>query len=216
MNGLLELVADAYQRNIGNPARQLVGNGVRGLLGLDPADYADSFGMEAYRNAQALSNAPTPLAFAALPAAMVKGAKAAKAVESTIDSVGKLPTEREFYRQYAQHIDLRGRQSGDSLKNRESITQEGFRRQFGANALPPSLGGQPTDLIGKRFAPQVGDVVYLAPKDAWKDRQGRGMQVQSGWTPKPWEAVVIGEDDVGKPMYELFAREWKRHNGLLD
>ena len=80
--GLLDIISDAYMRNVGNPSRQLVGNGLRGLLGLDPADYADTLGMEAYRNAQALGNAPTPLAFAALPAAVVKGAKAAKAVKA--------------------------------------------------------------------------------------------------------------------------------------
>ena len=82
MNSLLDLISESYQRNVGRPFAQLAGNGVRGLLGLDPADYADSLGMEAYRNAQALSNAPTPLAFAALPAAVVKGAKAAKAVKA--------------------------------------------------------------------------------------------------------------------------------------
>lgn len=57
-NGLLSILADAYQRNIGQPFAQIAGNGVRGLLGLDPADYADGLGMEAYRNAQALSNTP--------------------------------------------------------------------------------------------------------------------------------------------------------------
>lgn len=76
-NSLMGAVADAYMRNIGRPTAQVVGNSMRALLGLDPADYADSLGMEAYRNAQAMSNAPTPLAFAALPAAVVKGAKAA-------------------------------------------------------------------------------------------------------------------------------------------
>lgn len=82
MAGLLDTIAELYMRNVGNPARQLVGGGVRGLLGFDPPEYADSLGMEAYRNAQALSMAPTPLAFAALPAAVVKGAKAAKAVKA--------------------------------------------------------------------------------------------------------------------------------------
>lgn len=79
MAGLLDTIAEAYMRNVGNPARQLVGGGVRGLLGLDAPEYADGLGMEAYRNAAALGNAPTPLALAALPAAVVKGAKAAKA-----------------------------------------------------------------------------------------------------------------------------------------
>lgn len=58
MAGLLDVLTDAYMRNVGNPARQLVGGGVRGLLGLDAPEYADSLGMEAYRNAAAMGNAP--------------------------------------------------------------------------------------------------------------------------------------------------------------
>jgi hypothetical protein len=50
--------SDAYMQYVGNPARQLVGGGVRGYLGLDAPEYADASGMEAYRNAAALSNAP--------------------------------------------------------------------------------------------------------------------------------------------------------------
>jgi hypothetical protein len=58
MAGLLDTIAEAYMRNVGNPARQLVGGGVRGLLGLDAPEYADGLGMDAYRNAAALGNAP--------------------------------------------------------------------------------------------------------------------------------------------------------------
>lgn len=47
-NSLMGAVADAYMRNIGRPTAQVVGNSMRALLGLDPADYADSLGMEAY------------------------------------------------------------------------------------------------------------------------------------------------------------------------
>lgn len=57
-NGLLDTIAETYMRNVGNPARQLLGGGVRGLLGFDPPEYADSLGMEAYRNAAAMGNAP--------------------------------------------------------------------------------------------------------------------------------------------------------------
>ena len=84
-NSLMGAVADAYMRNIGRPTAQVVGNSMRALLGLDPADYADSLGMEAYRNAQAMSNAPTPLAFAALPAAVVRGGKAVVAAEKAAE-----------------------------------------------------------------------------------------------------------------------------------
>lgn len=58
MAGLLDTIAEAYMRNVGNPARQLVGGGVRGLLSFDPPEYADRLGMEAYRNAAAMGNAP--------------------------------------------------------------------------------------------------------------------------------------------------------------
>lgn len=94
-NGLLSIIADAYQRNIGQPFAQIAGNGVRGLLGLDPGDYADSLGMEAYRNAQALSNTPTPLALAAMPAAVVKGAKAVKAAKDAAPRAEALETARK-------------------------------------------------------------------------------------------------------------------------
>lgn len=94
-NGLLSIIADAYQRNIGQPFAQVAGNGLRGLLGLDPADYADGLGMEAYRNAQALSNTPTPLALAAVPAALVKGVKGAKAVKDAAPRAEALETARK-------------------------------------------------------------------------------------------------------------------------
>ena len=51
-------VADAYMEYVGNPARQLVGGGVRGYFGLDAPEYADALGMDAYRNAAAFSNVP--------------------------------------------------------------------------------------------------------------------------------------------------------------
>ena len=67
-----------------NISNRLVGGGVRGaitraLIGLDPPEDATAAEMEAYRNAQVISMAPTPLALAAAPAALAKGAKGAKA-----------------------------------------------------------------------------------------------------------------------------------------
>lgn len=54
----LNALAEAYQRYIGRPFAQLAGGGVRGYFGLDAPAYADQLGMEAYRNAQAIGNAP--------------------------------------------------------------------------------------------------------------------------------------------------------------
>lgn len=135
MAGLLDTIAEAYMRNVGNPARQLVGGGVRGLLGLDAPEYADGLGMEAYRNAAALGNAPTPLALAALPAAVVKGAKAAKAApraealetarQNAVKMLG-LP-ENNTAMERARALGFRSEQFHETTAPRlEQISQQGF------------------------------------------------------------------------------------------
>lgn len=80
----LRRARQAYMTNVGEPTAQLVGGGVRGYLGLDAPDYADSRGMEAYRNAQALGNAPGVGA----PAGAFK--TAAKVVPETAMFIGAL------------------------------------------------------------------------------------------------------------------------------
>lgn len=119
--------------------------------------------------------------------------------------------EKRFSREYAQHIDIRGRRSGLALANRQAILRDGFRKGFNVNALPPSRGLPYTTIIEAGFAPLLGDVVYLAPRGAWRSRPN-GMEVQDGWRPQPWEAVVIGQEDVGRPMYEVMVRAWNRHH----
>lgn len=54
----LRRVKQAYMTNVGEPTAQVIGGGVRGYLGLDPPAYATGLGLEAYRNAAALSNTP--------------------------------------------------------------------------------------------------------------------------------------------------------------
>ena len=120
-------------------------------------------------------------------------------------------SEFQFFRQYAQHIDIRGARDGSAEANRESILKNGFKKGVNVNALPPSRGGPPTNIVEKAYAPKAGNIVYLAPKDAWKVRRN-GIEIQSGWTPKPWEVIAIGEDDVGKSMYDLYVREWRKYN----
>lgn len=55
---IIEALRRRYMESVGNPARQLIGGGVRGYLGLDQPEYADQLGREAYANAQALGNTP--------------------------------------------------------------------------------------------------------------------------------------------------------------
>jgi hypothetical protein len=49
---------------------------------------------------------------------------------------GRPLTEKQFYIQYAQHVDLRGR-DGTSSATKEAILRNGFKKGFNVNALPP-------------------------------------------------------------------------------
>jgi hypothetical protein len=75
-------LSDAYMRNVGNPARQMVGGGVRGYFGLDAPEYADAMGMDAYRNAAAFSNVPGIGAPAGAVKAMAAAPLVAKALRA--------------------------------------------------------------------------------------------------------------------------------------
>jgi len=75
-------LSDSYMRNVGNPARQLVGGGVRGYFGLDAPEYADALGMDAYRNAAAFSNVPGVGAPAGAVKAMAAAPLLAKALRA--------------------------------------------------------------------------------------------------------------------------------------
>ena len=125
------------------------------------------------------------------------------ALGGTVKSITKPLSESQFYRQYAQHIDIRGKHSGNAKETAEKVAKEGFKSGVGVNALPPSKGGKPLTIIDEKFAPKVGDYVYLAPKNAWKNTPS-GMKIQSGWKPGPGELLVIKEGDVGKSTYQLY------------
>lgn len=78
---IIQALRRKYMENIGNPAAQLIGGGVRGYLGLDAPAYADGLGMEAYRNAAAIGNTPV----VGMPSMAVRaGARAAPAVAESL------------------------------------------------------------------------------------------------------------------------------------
>jgi hypothetical protein len=108
--------------------------------------------------------------------------------------------ENQFYNQYAQHIDLRGR-GGKSDENMRSILQEGFKQSSNVNAMPVHPPGVPLNAITKKLAPKQGDVVYLVPREAYINGPN-GLKIKEGWTPKPYEAIKI--TDTQKPMYEYY------------
>lgn len=118
-------------------------------------------------------------------------------------------TEKQFYRQYVQHIDLRGRESGNADETAAKILEEGFRKGANVNAVPPWRGGEPKDIGDEKFMTRAGDVVYLAPKEAWKDAPN-GPEIQDGWKPKPWEVIKI--TDPKKSMYENYKEAFEKHN----
>lgn len=119
------------------------------------------------------------------------------AVFEPSSSYGPL-SEKQFYAKYAQHIDIRGRQSGTAQQNIEAIKRDGFRSSF-LNVYSAWGGGQPMSITDKAFMPQQGDVVYLVPKD-----QIKGHKIKSGWKPADNEVVTVEYD--GQPLYELYQK----------
>lgn len=121
------LLDDMKERVRTRGATPLVGGGLlgsftRGLLGLDPSEEDGKFSqdmmLKAYQTGQALSNTPTPLALAVAPAALVKGAKSAKATGGLLDVPAQAKT--------VEQINYPGRQGFDPrydprVKERERL-----------------------------------------------------------------------------------------------
>ena len=113
--------------------------------------------------------------------------------DSNVPTAAKPLSEKQFFSQYAQHIDLRGRANGSARATRSAILRDGFKKGMNVNAIPPYRGGVPRNLGDSKFSPRKGDVVYLAPKGAWKDGPN-GMEIQDGWMPRPFEAIEVAQD----------------------
>jgi hypothetical protein len=128
---------------------------------------------------------------------------------------GGLPkplTKKQFEKQFAQHIDIRGRKNKSQEENMRAILEEGFRRGFGPNAVPPYAGGAPLNIMSERFQPQSGDVVYLAPQSAWQ-KTPNGMQIVEGWKPEPQNIVRV--QDPNQSMYEAYIANLNKPEGVL-
>jgi hypothetical protein len=111
-------------------------------------------------------------------------------------------TEKQFYRQYYVHIDIRGR-AGTAAANREQILRDGFKSQY-VNVLPaqaPFPPGYKPNVMEARYAPQKGDVIYLVPRAALV-RGRNGSKVKPGWKPRPYETFTF--DDPSKALYAYY------------
>jgi hypothetical protein len=109
-------------------------------------------------------------------------------------------TEKQFYSQYAQHVDLRNRGKATAQEVRDKIMSEGFQSSY-PNAMPASRGGKPLSVLEAKYAPQAGDTVYLAPKGQWQQHPN-GLAIAQGWKPAAHEVVTI--DDPAKSMYQYY------------
>ena len=102
-------------------------------------------------------------------------------------------TEKQFYNQYSQHVDLRGRAGGNAADIQRQIMEEGFKRGGNVNTLPPYRGGEPRNIVDMKMAPKAGDTVYLVPNSASRE-MGNGRVINEGWKPAPHEVLQIGQD----------------------
>jgi hypothetical protein len=130
----------------------------------------------------------------------IKGA--AKTSEMAVTPKAEKPlTEKQFERNYLQHIDLRnrGKKAGEVA---EKIKTEGFRPGAGMNLMNVWRGGEPRDIMQSRFLPRKDDVVYLVPKSAQVKMSGYGEKIAEGWKPAPHEVHTIAE--TGQDMYQAY------------
>ena len=126
---------------------RLFGGGVKGaalraLLGADPAEDSTGTEMDVYRNVQAMSMAPTPLALAAAPAAILKGKKAAKAIPPKLpraEPKTKAEIEAIAERIAPQVLGKYVRKSEESAVTAAGKTKKQFERE---KELPVVLTGE--------------------------------------------------------------------------
>jgi hypothetical protein len=120
---------------------------------------------------------------------VIKEAKKYKNAKDFVKSYGL--SKAKFYSKYYQHIDLRGRQSGNAVKNIENINKKGFERlsaSFG-NTFPVGRGGF-EGTMADRYLAKKNDVVYLVPKV----NIDKNANIKNGWKPKPYEIIIAKED----------------------
>ena len=102
--------------------------------------------------------------------------------------------ERQFYNNYSQHLDLRNRANPEAAAvAQRQIVEEGFRGGANVNTLPPYRGGEPHNVVDRKFAPRTGDTVYLVPNSVARET-GSGQAIAPGWKPAPHEVLQIERD----------------------
>lgn len=125
----------------------------------------------------------------------------------SMDKKPKPLTEKQFYAEYSQHVDIRGAKDGKSEENLKSIIENGFKTSYPVNTLSPYRGGQPQNVVEKQFGKFAGKVVYLVPKSGMHKVRGT-LTIKDGWKPMPYEVVRPTEDYAS--MYQEYLKEFNK------
>lgn len=174
---------DVYMERVGNPARQLIGGGVRGYLGLDAPEYADATGKEVYRNAAVLSNVPgvgAPAgAFKAMAAAPLIGKGVVGAAKE-----GMTAAEKAWMTRMEKVARNKGVQHREAMRQGDTVVDD-------VVTMNPRTIITPEDLLGRVGVQVQGD----------RSRAGAVIRALRGI---PLEEPVRLE---GGPAYTQLAKE---------
>jgi hypothetical protein len=116
-------------------------------------------------------------------------------------------SEKQFYRRYLAHKDLRSKTPEQKAEVLKSVQDEGFRSGW---VLPAYRGGEPQNVIDEGYAPRKGDRVYLVPLSTVNEKRGRPLTITAGWKPAPYESVDVEEDY--QPLYDLYRKAFEKQN----
>ena len=152
----------------------------------------------------------TPAALATIAGGIAKASKAKgiTALDDTKKSIKPL-SEKEFYKKYDMHHDLRGssadypKSDSDILKNK--ILDEGINAGFVNNAYP-GLKGKP-DYYDNKFGTRKGQTTYLVPK-ANVDKSGTKIIEPY----KISQEEVLDFDYDFQPAYEAYLKNIDKLN----
>ncbi len=139
-------------------------------------------------------------------------------VEATAKALGENKTKNElntplsksqFDKKYvAQHKDLIGKRESKWEANKNSILQNGLRKGVNVNALPISEGGEPRNVIDRKYGNKKGDIIYILPEEGIIEGRN-GYITKEGYIPKNTDIVVIEYDK--QSTYEAYKNQYSKN-----
>ena len=174
----------------------------RGLLSTDPV-IANL--QKVGRGVKSLLEPETPLDYLTMALPVGKIAKGASNL--TNKKLTKPLSEREFYKKYDMHHDLRGSSDSYSKSNskklKNKILKEGIKSGW-VNSAYAGLKGKPT-YFDKKFGTQKGQTTYLVPKsNVDKD----GIKIVKPY--KISEEEILNFDYDFQPAYEAYLKNFNK------